>query len=193
MPLRDLVEYRLRRKERITVTFDYGVHDSGNPPYEAEITKWAEKGWIEVSDTEATLLEFERLNPEAKVREVLEPKMKRYPKLMPQDPAIFGIARYGRAAYGSLGTTRDGKHIYQIMEEFKKIMFPNFDKLKEETKIRAHYDILHISCHYIFNRDVFLTRNFKHFEKVLETHKDIVITTPETFIEIGEDYFKDES
>ena len=188
--LRDLIAQKLKKWERLTVTLDYGVHHRDNPDDEVKIAEWAEKGLIEVSDTEATLEELKRADP--RIKELLETKMERYPKLMPQDPAILGMARLGRFALGSLGTTRDGKHIYEIIEEFQSVMFPDFDKLRGKTRINAYHDVLHISCHYAFNRDVFLTRNLRHFEKVLAKHPDIVIASPEKFTEISKDCFKGE-
>lgn len=179
--------------EKLTVTLDYGVHDKKNPPYETKIAEWVGKGWIEVRDTKATLEEFERVNPEAKkLLQVLEPKMKLYPKLKPKRPAIFGKVLFNESTFNDPGTTRDGKDIYEIMEEFKQVIFPDFDKLEGGTKRRAYYDILHISCHYIFNRDVFVTKDLRHFKKVIERCTNVVITSPAMFVKIGSKYFEGE-
>lgn len=185
--LGDLITQRLKKGEKLTVSLDYGVHDKGNPRYEMDMAEWAQEGFIGVSDTEATLEEFNRAGLQAK--KLLEPKMTRFPKLMPDDPAEYGKMRYGRSAYGSPSTTRDGKHIYQVIEEFQKLMFPDFHGLEAKNRINAYYDILHISCHYIFHRDVFLTRNLKHFEKIMERCPNVVITCPEKFVEIGKECF----
>ena len=60
------------------------------------------------------------------------------------------------------------------------MMFPTFETLSPKRLENAYYDVMHVSTHYIFGRDIFLTKD-KDFdaEKLREKFEGLGILTPQ--------------
>jgi len=187
--MQNLIEGRIRGKQKLTVTLDYGVHDARKETIcDAYLDKWVKESLINVTNTEATDIElnqFCQAYPE-KVPEGFKNKIGRFISLMPEDPAIFGRARFGRAMFGGSGTVRDGKDVLQITEEFFKLVSKGVNK---KANMNAYYDAMHIACHYVFNRDIFLTENIKHFNKIVGFYDNIIIVKPNDFVQTAKQYY----
>lgn len=185
-----LIEERRQQGKKLTITLDYGVHHKKHPPYESVIWGWADKGFIDVKNTDETLTEFRRLSrTNQELANHLEPQISRYPSAKPRPPALFGVAAFNEVMFNDQGSIRDGHNIFQLKEIFKKSMFPNYDSLSARKKRNADSDASHVACHYILYRDIFLT-NDRHFERAINDFGNLIVTTPESFIKIGKDYYK---
>jgi len=191
--------------ETITITVDYSCLDQGEEHQQAMATllQWAEEGLIDIKAAEQISNEFERANPNVKPK--LEEQYLRVRRLCLEDPAIIGMGRIGRFRIGGAGTVRNGRNIYYYFEEFKNIMFPQFDRLSEIKRVNAYYDVMHVSTHYILGRDIFLTKDNhfgpkdkgsdaeelrKKWEMFWGKFEDLIILTPEDCVEILDDIFR---
>jgi len=117
---------------------------------------------------------------------MLTKQFQSFSKLSPDDPAIWGRMRWGHFRWGGGGTTRDGKDVFDYAKEFRPQMFPDFDRLSDSTKRNALDDVMHLSIHFVYGRDIFLTRNVKHFktETLVKTYPDIVVLDPQELVDI---------
>lgn len=133
--------------------------------------------------------EFYESSPAA-VRVKLRQQFEFFQKLYPEDPAVIGKARIGRFRIGGKGTVRDGKDTFDYFNEFKALMYPDFDNLSDENKKRTVNDLMHLSIHYVFGRDVFLTKDerFKTRARTLERiYPDLIVMTPKQLVDLGKD------
>jgi hypothetical protein len=175
--------------ERITITVDFSCLDKKQQPDMATLRQWQEDGLVEIRKAEEIENEFRQANPH--VREKLKEQYFNIDPLRLEDPAIFGMARFDRATFDGEGTLRDGKRIDYYFKQFKDVMFPRFDRLSEENKKRAFSDVMYVSTHYILERDIFLTRNIKHFapKELRGKFPDLSILTPIECINCLKKYF----
>ena len=96
-------------------------------------------------------------------------------KLKPSTGALFGSFMFNEVVFNEPPTMRDGKDVSYYSSEFKKLMFP-----RGFQSANDFYDVMHISIHYLFARDIFLTRNVKHFkaDDLQQRFNDLAILTP---------------
>jgi len=141
-----------------------------------------DKGILELKAAEDMTSEFDKANPD--VKQKLKEQYLRLSKLKPSPGASFDQCMFNEVAFDEPPTMRDGKDVNYYFAEFKKLMFP--EGLRSENDF---YDVMHISIHYLFSRDVFLTRNLRHFDpdKLQEKFKDLVILTPQQFLNLLND------
>ena len=173
------INNKLTHGKPITVTADYSCLDKEQQPDMGPIWGWSGKGIIKLEGTEAMVREFDRASPG--VREKLMDQYLRLNKLKPSPGALFNQCMFNEVAFNEPPTTRDGKDVSYYFSEFKKLMFP--EGLRNENDF---YDVMHISIHYLFSRDVFLTRNLRHFSphKLQKKFKDLVILTPQQLLNL---------
>ena len=185
-PLEKLEE-KWKKGERITLTVDYGCLDKVKRNAMTKLENWSKKGIIEMKGTEAMEIEFHERSPPS-VRAKLKEQFEFYEKLVPMTPAVLGKATLGRFALGEMGTVREGKDIFDCNKEFQTAMFPDLNKLSENARKRAAYDIMHMSIHYIFKRDIFLTRNVKDFRssRLKKKFPDLIVLTPKELVDLLE-------
>jgi hypothetical protein len=184
----ELLEYinnKLTHGKPITVTADYSCLDKEQQPDMDTIWGWSEKGIIKLEGTEAMVKEFDRASPG--VREKLEEQYLRLDKLkpLPGTPgASFNRAQFNRTPFnrgGTPPTTRDGKDVNYYFSEFRRLMFPSGFHRESDS-----HDVMHISIHYLFARDIFLTKNPRHFPKdrLQQRFEDLAILTPDNFVNL---------
>lgn len=190
VPLEELKE-RWKKGERITVTVDYSCLDKVKRNVMAELETWSKKGVIEMKGTEAMEIEFHERSPPS-VRAKLKEQFGFYEKLVPMTSCALGEATLGRFGLGEMGTVREGKGIFDYDKEFQTAMFPDLYKLSENARKRAAYDVMHISIHYVFGRDIFLTKNVKEFRssRVKKKFPDLFVLTPEELVDLLEREFQ---
>ena len=188
-----LIEERRQQEKRLTITLDYGVHDKCSLAYELRIRQWADKGYIDVKNTDEALIEFARLNNKnQELASILEPKINQYLVVAARKPALFNTVRLNEAMFNDKGSIREGRNILELQGYFRRIMFPSYNRLKSmKKKQNADSDASHIACHYILYRDIFLTNNYNDFERAMNCFSDLIVMTPENFVNIGEGYYKD--
>jgi hypothetical protein len=180
---------KCRRREAITVTIDFSCLDKGGERKDMrKLRILSERGLIEMKGTEHMDKEFYEESP-ATVRAKLRRQLEFFEKLYPEDPAIIGKMRIGRFRIGGEGTVREGKDVFDFFQEFKPLMFPNFDGLSETNQKRDIQDIMHLSIHYVFKRDIFVTRNIRHFrtEALTRRFPNLVILTPKELVDFMKD------
>ena len=176
--------------ERITITVDFSCleREEEKQGDMAALIQWQEDGLVEISAAEEIIREFERANPEIRPR--LEEQYLSVDRLLRQKPAIFNMVGFNEATFDGEGTTRDGKRIDYYFEEFKNAMFPDFGTLEPGVNENAYNDVMHVSTHYIFGRDIFLTGD-KHFapEKLRKKFPDLTILTPTDCVNMLKEMF----
>jgi hypothetical protein len=164
---------KLTDEEPITVSVDYSCLDKVPQNDMVMLKDWARKGIVELKGTETMVSEFNKANPG--VREKLKEQYLSLGKLKPSPGALFGRCVFGEVMFGEPSTMRDGKDVRYYSSEFKKSMFPRGCRSENDF-----YDIMHISIHYLFARDIFLTRNVKHFraDELRQQFKGLAVLTP---------------
>jgi len=179
------LEQKSRRSEMIRVTIDYScLSKKGETKDMTKLKNFARRRLIGMKGTEHMDKEYYESSP-ANVRAKLKKQFESFQKLYPEDPAVLGEARLGRFRLGGEGTVRDGKGTFDFFNEFKALMYPDFDSLSEENKKRTENDIMHLSIHYVFERDVFLTKDEKlvvRSEALGQRFPDLVIMKPEQLV-----------
>jgi len=175
--------------ERITITIDYSCLDKrGATPAMTILNGLQDNGLVEIKAAKEIEDEFERTNPNVKTK--LEEQYLGASKLVLKKTAIFGQVAFNECAFNDAGTQRDGKQITHYFEEFKNIMFPDFNTLNKKRRANAYYDVMHIATHYIFQRDIFLTKD-KHYldcEKLIKKFNELLIMTPEDCAKLLKEY-----
>ena len=174
---------KLTRREPITVTVDYSCLDKKPQDDMALIKGWDRKGIVELKGTESMVSEFNKANPG--VREKLKEQYLSLGKLKPSPGALFGRSMFNEVMFNEGPTSRDGKDVSYYVAEFKKSMFPRGFRNEND-----YYDVMHIAIHYLFARDIFLTKNVKHFRanELQQRFKDLVILTPHEFVNLLNPY-----
>lgn len=164
---------KLTRGEPITVSVDYSCLDKELQHDMVTINGWDRKGTVELKGTETMVSEFNKANPG--VREKLKEQYLSLGKLKPSPGALFGRCVFNEVVFNEPPTMRDGKDVSYHFSEFKNLTFPRGFRSENDF-----YDVMHISIHYLFARDIFLTRNVKHFgaDELQQRFKDLVILTP---------------
>ena len=172
---------KLRSRKPVTVTVDFSCLDKVMQDDMRVIWGW-DKGILELKAADDMTSEFDKANPDVKKK--LKEQHLRLSKLKPSPGALFNQCMFNEVAFNESPTTRDGKDVSYYFSEFKKLMFP--EGLRNENDF---YDVMHISIHYLFSRDVFLTRNLHHFgpDKLQEKFKDLVILTPQQLLNLLND------
>lgn len=179
------VRDKLANRQKITVTTDYSCIDQFEKQDMATLRRWHDEGLIELQGTEAMINEFERTSPHVKA--LLEQQYLGLEKLIPEFGTALGLWRLGHGRLGEVGTLRDGKDALHYYPEFQELMFPNFWHGSSEQRLSNFMDVMHISIHYLFARDIFLTRD-RHFkaDKLRRKFSDLVILTPQHFVDVLE-------
>lgn len=164
---------KLTHGEPITVSVDYSCLDKKLQHDMAMINGWDRKGIVDLKGTDIMVREFNRANPG--VREKLKEQYLSLGKLKPSPGALYGRAMFNEVMFNAPPTTRDRKDVSYYFSEFKKMMFPRGFRSEND-----YYDAMHISIHYLFARDIFLTRNVKHFrvDELQQRFEDLAILTP---------------
>lgn len=178
-PYESLTE-KLASRRPITITVEYSCLDRQGPKEDMIALKgWHEKGIVQLQGTEAMIAEFEKANPG--VREKLEEQYSFLSKLHPSFGSELGRMRLGRAQLGMTTTLRHGKDALDYYREFERLVFPNGCGRAQDV-----HDVEHISIHYLFGRDVFITRNTRHFraEEMRERFADLIVLTPSQCVEV---------
>lgn len=180
------VRDKLANRQKITVTTDYSCLDKCEQQDMATLRRWHDEGLIELQGTEAMIEEFERASPSVKAK--LEQQYLGLEKLIPEFGTVLGSWRLGYSRLGEVGTLRDGKDALDYYSEFQELMFANFGHVSSEQRVRNFRDVMHISIHYLFARDIFLTRNVRHFkaDKLRRKFSDLVILTPKQCVDVLE-------
>lgn len=180
---------KCERRETITVTVDYSCLDKrGESEDMIKLRNLSQRGFIEMKATEHMDKEFYESSP-AGVRAKLREQFEFYEKLYPEDPAIIGKARIGRFRIGGEGTVREGKDVFDHFNEFKPLMYSDFDSLSDENKKKADNDLMHLSIHYVFERDIFLTKDEKFQTRTVALERrypDLVAMTPKQLVDFLE-------
>lgn len=174
----DLVN-KFIKGHQITVTIDYSCIDKVQQNDMTTLRVWHNKGLVELKGTEAMIAEFDKANPGIKAK--LEEQFLSFGKLKPRLGAVFNRSMFNNVTFNEAPTLRNGKDVLAYYAEFQQVMFPKGVQSKNDF-----YDVMHISVHYLFSRDVFLTRNVRHFraDKLQEKFGDLVILTPQQFIDL---------
>ena len=179
------IRQKCRRRKTIMVTVDYScLNKKGESEDMIKLRERSQKGLTNMKGTEHMDKEFYETSPPT-VRARLREQFEFFQKLYPEDPAIIGKARIGRFRIGGEGTVRDGKDTFDYFNEFKTLMYPDFDDLSEENKKRTNNDLMHLAIHYVFERDVFLTMDKKfrkRSEALTQRFPDLVIMTPRELV-----------
>jgi len=191
---RDLVQ-KLAQKhpigDRITITVDYCCLDrNGESVDMATLRQWQDYGLVEIVATEAMEEEWDATNPN--VKDKLRDQVLRLEKIFPEYPSEIGKAVIGRSAIGEGGTVRDDKDIYDYCHEFIELMFPNFASFGQGKKVSSFQDAMHVSIHYLFNRDIFLTLDsdfMRNRKKLSEKFDDLHILTPKECVSLLQEVF----
>jgi len=181
--LLELIISRLTNGKSITMTLDYSCLDKKQQPDMDPIWDWNRTGMIELKGTEELVREFDKAGPD--IREKLEEQYLKLGKLKPspgKPGAVLGLFMLGEAALGDLGvppTMRDGKDVRHYFSEFSRLMFP--EGFRRENDF---HDVMHISIHYLFARDIFLTRNTRHFpaDRLQQQFEGLTVLTPDKFV-----------
>lgn len=164
---------KLTHGEPITVSVDYSCLDKELQHDMVMINGWDRKGIVELKGTETMVSEFNKANP--RVREKLKEQYLSLGKFKPSSGALFGSCMFNEVVFNEPPTMRNGKDVSYYFSEFKKLMFPRGFRSENDC-----YDVMHISIHYLFSRDIFLTRNVKHFvaDELQQRFNDLAILTP---------------
>jgi hypothetical protein len=172
---------KLRFGKPVAVTVDFSCLDKVIQPDMKAVWDW-DKGILELKAAKDMISEFDKANPN--VKQKLMEQYLRLSKLKPSPGAVFNQCMFNEVAFNEPPTTRDGKDVSYYFSEFKKLMFPA--ELGNENDF---YDVMHISIHYLFSRDVFLTRNLRHFSphELQKKFKDLVILTPQQLLNLLND------
>jgi len=170
---------KLVNGEKLTVTVDYSCLDKVQQPDMSAIWSWNREGIIEITGTIELATEFDKASPG--VREKLKDQYLPLDKLKPSPGAVFGECMFDEVVFDEPPTMREGKGVSHYFSEFRRLMFPA--GLRNENDF---HDVMHISIHYLFSRDVFLTRNLRHFNprRLRERFKDLVVLTPEQLLDL---------
>ncbi len=75
-----------------------------------------------------------------------------------------------------------------FVDEFKEILFKDFDKMNQHNQRNALRDCMHLSTHLIYKREYFITtdKHFLNFKDVLKEKYDLNIIRPDDFIKLKE-------
>jgi hypothetical protein len=166
---------RLAKRQPITITVEYSCLDKqGQREDMRMLNRWNDEGVVQLRGTAAMVAEFEKANPGVKER--LEEQYSYLGKLTPLLGSDLGHFRLNRGALGVATTLRNGRDFLDYCSEFGQLMFPNGCGNPQDV-----YDVEHVSIHYLFARDIFITRNTHHFraEELRQRFTDLVVMTPE--------------
>jgi len=180
------LEQKITKGNTITVTIDYNLlNKRGEDDEMKRLNALRDRGVIDIMATNQMAKEYYDQTP-PEIQKGLSKKFELFAKLSPEYPARYGTARYGASRYGGGGTTRDGKDVDDWFGEFRPLMFPHFDRLNATNQRRANDDVMHLSIHHVFGRDVFATRNIKHFrtEALIKTFPEVVVLEPRELLAI---------
>lgn len=174
-PFRNIIS-KLKSGRSVTVTVDFSCLDKLIQP-DMEAVWGLNKGILELKAAKDIVDEFDKANPN--VKQKLMEQYLGLSKLKPSPGAVFGQCMFGEVAFNEPPTTRDEKDADYYFSEFRKLMFPRASHMESNF-----HDVRHISIHYLFCRDVFLTRNSHHFKphKLQERFKDIVVLDPQQLL-----------
>jgi len=178
-PTSESLRDKLAKGQPITITVEYSCLDWPGPKKDMiTLNGWHDKGLVQLKATAAMIAEFEKANPG--VKENLEEQYSCLAKLSPSFGTQLGHWRLGKGQLGMATTLRDGRDAFYYHAEFERIMFPNGC-----TKPQDVYDVEHIAVHYLFARDIFITRNTHHFRwaDLRQRFTDLIVLTPEQCVE----------
>jgi len=128
-----------------------------------QLEKWHSLGLIEIVKTDVMDTELRggaRLEKSSRLKEDLG----------------VGVVDHSRLGHFVVG----GEGVDYPLDELRKILFPNFDKLTEKSRKRAIKDAMHLATHHMRKRDFFVTMD-NHFMKARDELKkkfNMVILTP---------------
>jgi hypothetical protein len=170
----DSLRDKLAKRQPITITVEYSCLDKqGQQEDMSMLKRWHDEGVVQLQGTEAMIAEFEKANPG--VKEKLEGQYSCLAKLTPSFGTDLGHWRLGRGRLGVATTLRNGRDFFAYCREFEQLMFPNGCGKPQDV-----HDVEHISIHYLFARDMFITRNTHHFraEELVRGFADLTVLTP---------------
>lgn len=173
---------KLTHGKPIAITVDYSCLDKKQQPDMGPLWGWNREGIIELKGTKEMISEFDKASPS--VREKLHEQYLRLDKIkpLPSHPgALFDALAFDEAAFDegvTPPTTRGGKDVSYYFSEFRGLMFPRGFQCENDS-----HDVMHISIHYLFSRDIFLTRNPRHFpeDRLQQRFEDLAVLTPDEF------------
>jgi len=170
---------KLAAGQRITITVEYSCLDKVQQENMTTLRRWHDEGIVELQGTEAMIIEFEKTSPGVRAR--LEEQFLGLTKLRPEFGTELGHWALGVGALGMATTLRNGKDALDYHSEFQQIMFPKGYRTENDF-----YDVMHISIHYLFGRDIFITKNLKDFKvgKLRQKFNGLVILTPAECVDV---------
>jgi len=172
-----------RNRRLITITVDYSCIDKIKQEDMTLVRNYEKKGIIELKATLIMDDEFNKAN--TNVQSKLREQYLGLKKFKPSRGAIFNGFMFNELRFNAPPTLRDDKNGEYYFNEFAKIMFPS--GIKNENDF---YDVWHLAIHYIFQRNLFLTRNIRHFNnpRFSEKYVDLIILTPLELVSLLSNY-----
>jgi len=163
----------LRNRRLITITVDYSCLDKVKQQDMDILQNYEQRGVIELKAAITMDDEFNKANPDVQSR--LREQYLGLEKIKPSPGAVFNGFMFNELPFNAPPTLRDGKDGEYYFNEFAKIMFPS--GIKNENDF---HDVWHLAIHFLFQRNLFLTRNIRHFNnpRFSEKYVDLIILTP---------------
>lgn len=133
-----------------------------------KLEEWHSLGLIEIVKTDVMDTELRgdaRLEKSSKLNEDL-------------GVGVWDHSRWGHAVWG-------GEDVHYRLEEIKKVIFPDFNKLTEKRRKNATRDAMHLATHLMHNRDFFVTLD----KQILSKKEDLLrefnveVLSPEQCVE----------
>ncbi|MCK4522435.1 MAG: hypothetical protein KAU20_07720 [Nanoarchaeota archaeon] len=93
---------------------------------------------------------------------------------------LWGHFRWGHGKWGS----KEDSYV----DEFKKILFKDFDQMREDNQRRSLRDCIHLSTHLVYGRNFFITENndFLRHKDLLKSSYDINVIHFDDFVNLEE-------
>ncbi len=95
----------------------------------------------------------------------------------------LGIGFWGQSRWNHC---KWGNKKESFVEEFKNILFRDYERMSEKKRRNAFRDCMHLSTHLINKRDYFITldKHFRSNNKILKDKYNLKIIHPDDFIKL---------
>ncbi len=165
---------------RLTLTFDTCCMQLKPDENLSRLEKFHEEGIIEIRKTD--VLDTEKKFGGTPIKSITEKELKKTSGF--EEDIGFGVFDSSRFDHAVFSSKKDAKRL----EDLKRLIFPDLDKMNEKNKIRSIRDCMHLNTHIMRGSHIFVTKEKAFLRKgkqLLHKYKTIILN-PKICVDIIE-------